>query len=162
WIAEMAEFEEIAEVIEEGIEEAEEGIEELSAEERAEVEAEIAETRTVVEELSTTQSKLQEFLSSLKSWSIGVIKFTAKNIAIGAILWGVNVALNKLLPHAQETKTRMRAVIKALSDVIKAECTMNQKVLGWMKAHEDDIITLNGIDIPMEAILTKYISPITK
>ncbi|XP_027012251.2 uncharacterized protein LOC113648923 [Tachysurus fulvidraco] len=157
----MAEFGEIIEGVEEAIEGAEEGIEELPEEAQEELRSEIAETRTVIEELSTSQSKLQEFLSTLKDCVSTVVKFTAKNIAIGAILWGVNVALNKLLPHGQsETHKRMSNVIKALSDVISTEIKINEKALDWMKIHKDDTISLEGIELPMEAILSKYLTPI--
>lgn len=163
YIGEMAEIEEIIEGVEEAIEEAEEGIEELSEEARAEVEAEIAESRIAIEELSSTESRLKVFLKSLGSCVVDVAKFTGKNIAIGAILWGVNVTLNKLLPHApQETKTRMRNVIKALSDVINTESTINKKALDWMTAHKDDTITLDGIEVPLESVLTKYIKPLVE
>ncbi|KAB5565270.1 hypothetical protein PHYPO_G00239230 [Pangasianodon hypophthalmus] len=160
----MAEIEEIVEGVEEAIEGAEEGIEELSEEVQEEIQAEIAETRTVIEELTTTESKLRGILKSLGSCVSDIAKFTFKNIAIGAILWGVNVALNKLLPqgHQQETKTKIRNVIKALSDVINAEAAINQKTLEWMKAHENDKITLDGIEVPMEAILTKYMKPLVE
>ncbi|XP_017340775.1 uncharacterized protein LOC108274852 [Ictalurus punctatus] len=160
----MAEFEEIIKAVEDGIEEAEEASEGLSGEAREEIEEVIAETRTAIEELSTTQNKLQEFLKSIGNCVAKVAKFTAETVAVGAILWGVNVALNKLLPqHDQkETKTRMRNVIKALSDVINTEATINKKVLEWMEVHKDDTITLDGYEVSLEAILTKYIKPLVE
>ncbi|GAA6081355.1 uncharacterized protein LOC113656467 isoform X1 [Tachysurus ichikawai] len=157
----MAEFGEIVDAVEEAIEGVEEDIGELSEEAQEALRSEIAETRTVIEELSTTQSTLQKFLLTLKDCVYTVAKFTAQNVAIGAILWGVNVTLNKLLPHSQsETHKRMSNVIKALSDVISAEVKINQKALDWMKIHKDDTICLDGFELPMEAILSKHLTPI--
>ncbi|KAF4081770.1 hypothetical protein AMELA_G00164850 [Ameiurus melas] len=162
-VAEMAEVE-IFEAVEEAIEEAEEGIEELPEEAQEELKEEIVEAREAIQELSTTQNKFQEFLKSVGNCVVEVTKFTLKNVAIGAILWGVNVALNKLLPHPdqKESKTRMRNVIKALQDVINTEAAINKKALEWMEAHKDDTINLDGFDVPLEAILTKYIKPLVE
>lgn len=157
----MAEVEEIFEGIEEEIAEAEEGIEDLPAEERAEVEAEVAESRASVEKLSATKSKLKEAYKIAKSGAVWVIKFTSQNVMIGVILWGVNVTLNKLFPHApKETKERISNVIKALCDVINTEGTINKKALDWMTAHEGDTITLDGVEVPMESVLIKYVKPL--
>ncbi|KAG7324675.1 hypothetical protein KOW79_012691 [Hemibagrus wyckioides] len=164
--AEMAEFEAIAEGVEEAIESVEGEIEELPEETQTIIRSEIAETRAAVEELSATESNLKKFLLTLKDCVFTVAKFTAQNVMIGTILWGVNVTLNKLFPHSQtghtETHKRMSNVIKALSDVISTEAKINQKALDWMKAHKDDTIFLDGIEVPMEAVLSKHLIPIVE
>lgn len=153
----MAEFESIVEGVQEVIEEAEGGIEELSEEAQEALEGEIEEANTVIEELSETESKLETFISKVESSLGKLVSFTVKNVAIGAILWGVNVALSKLLSHAHtETHKRMSNVIKALSDVIRAESQINQKALEWMKAHKDETIVLDDFEVPMESILFKF------
>ncbi|KAK3526461.1 hypothetical protein QTP70_027723 [Hemibagrus guttatus] len=165
-IAEMAEFEAIVEGFEEAIESVEGGIEELPEEAQEIIRSEIVEAQAAIEELSVTESNLKKFLLTLKDCVFTVAKFTAQNIAIGAILWGVNVTLNKLFPQGHtgqsETHKRMSNVIKALSDVINTEANINQKALDWMKVHKDDTITLDEIEVPMEAILSKHLTPIVE
>ncbi|XP_028259968.1 uncharacterized protein LOC114434779 [Parambassis ranga] len=160
----MAEVEEIFEGVEEAIDGAEEGIEELPEEIQEEVAEEIAEARAEVAEFSRVAEGLRTFLDFVTTSIPEIAGFVMKNVAIGAILWGVNVALNKLLPHhtAEPDVKKKRDAIKALSTVIKTESTLSDKVLAWMKEHKDDKIVLDGFEVPLESIIAKYITPISK
>lgn len=157
----MAEIEEIIDGVEEAIEGAEEGIEELPEEIQEEIEAEVAEARTEVAEFSKVAETLKTFLEFVTTSIPKVAGFVMKNVAIGAILWGVNVSLNKLLPHGGSDVKKKRDAIKALTTVIKTENDLSQKTLDWMKEHKDDQITLDGFEVPLESIIAKYITPIS-
>ncbi|XP_008288384.1 uncharacterized protein PF11_0207-like [Stegastes partitus] len=158
----MAEIEEAIEGIEEAIEGAEEGIEELPEEIQEEIEAEVAEARTEVAEFSKVAETLKTFLKFVTTSIPKVVAFVGKNVAIGAILWGVNVSLNKLLPHQSSEAKQKRAAIKALSSVIKTETDLSKKALDWMKEHKDDMITLAGFEVPLESVIAKYLIPISE
>lgn len=158
----MAEIEEVIEVVEEVIEGAEEGIEELPEEIQEEVAAEVAEARTEVAEFSKVAETLKTFLKFVTTSIPKVTAFVLKNVAIGAILWGVNVSLNKLLPHQSSDAKKKRAAVKALTTVIKTETDLSQRSLDWMKEHKDDQITLDGFEVPLESVLSKYLTPISQ
>ncbi|KAL7829137.1 hypothetical protein AOLI_G00300220 [Acnodon oligacanthus] len=160
----MAEIEEIIEGVEEAIEEAEEGLDELPEEVQEELQGEIAEAQEGVSALSEAQKALKALIGTASKLFTVAIKFTLTNVAVGAILWGVNVALSKLLPQGdkqkQEVKRRQQAVIKALIAVIKTETDISQKTVNWLKEHKDDTVTLGGESVPLEALLEKYLTPI--
>ncbi|XP_041130745.1 uncharacterized protein LOC121329278 [Polyodon spathula] len=159
----MSEVEEIIEGVEEAIDGAEEGIEELPEEIQEEIQAEVAEARVEVEELFKISKTLKTLLEYVTTSIPKIAGFVAKNVAIGSILWGVNVTLHKLLPYEYQSKDleRKRAVIKALTAVIKNEADLSEKLLKWMKDHKDDMITLDGFQIPLESIIQKYIGPVS-
>ncbi|XP_047442799.1 uncharacterized protein LOC125009152 [Mugil cephalus] len=159
----MAEIEEVIEGVEEAIDGAEEGIEELPEEIREEVEAEIAEARVEVSRFSRVTETLKSFLEMVTTSIPKVARFVGKNVAIGAILWGVNTGLDKLAQHHQTTDVKKkRNAIKALTTVIKTETELSQKVLDWMKEHKDDTIVLDGFEIPLESVIAKYMTPISE
>ena len=158
----MAEVEEIIEGVEEALEGAEEGLDELPEEVREEVEAAVAEAREEVSVLSKIQSELREMIGIVPKFITKAIKFTSETVAVGAILWGVNTALSKLLPHGDQQKIKnQQAVIKALINVIKTETDMSQKTVNWLKEHKDDTVTLDDEPVPLEALLDKYLTPIS-
>ncbi|XP_008288383.1 uncharacterized protein LOC103363406 [Stegastes partitus] len=163
----MAEIEEAIEGVDEAIEGAEGGIEELPEEIQEEIEAEVAEARTEVAEFSKVAETLKTFLKFVTTSIPKVVAFVGKNVAIGVILWGVNVSLNKLITkkspktEAFEVKQK-RAAIKALSSVIKTETDLSKKALDWMKEHKDDMITLAGFEVPLESVIAKYLTPISE
>lgn len=161
----MAEIEEIIEGIEECIEGAEEEAEGLSEEIQEEIEAEVAEARAEVAEFSKVAETLKALADLATTYIPKIAKFILKNGAIGAILWGVNVALNKLFihhPEQREDVKKKRAAIKALATVIKTETDLGKKTMEWMKEHQDDQITLAGFDVPLESVIAKYITPISE
>lgn len=158
----MAEIEEAIEGVEEAIDGAEEGIEELPEEVQEEIEAEVAEARAEVAEFSKVAESLKSLLKLVTTSIPKVVGFVAKNVAIGAILWGVNLSLNKLLPHQSSDAKKKRAAIKALTTVIKTENDLSQKTLDWMKEHKDDKITLDGIEVPLESVIATHLTPISE
>ncbi|TVK90174.1 hypothetical protein Baya_16689 [Bagarius yarrelli] len=164
----MAEIEAIFEAAEEATEVMETEAEGYSEAEKIEIQAETAAARTEINKFSELMSQVSDFLKQFnyKSAALSVSCFIAKNLAIGAILWGVNVTLNKMFAHtsgkSSETKKRMRNVIKALSDLISSEAELNQETLKWMKEHQDDVICLEGLEIQMEDILKTHLKPIAE
>ncbi|XP_033898449.2 uncharacterized protein LOC117425562 [Acipenser ruthenus] len=159
----MAEIEDIFEGVEEAIDGADDDIEDLSEEAQEEIKAEVAEARAEVAELSKVSETLKTLLQYVTTSIPKIVGFVVKNLAIGAILWGVNVVLNKLLPDKQQSKDvqRKRAVIKALTAIIKNETGLSEKLLKWMTDHKDDMIQLEGFEVPMESIIQKYIGPVS-
>lgn len=160
----MAEFEIVDEIFEdaaEGFEDASEEAEEMSEE----IQEEIAEARANVEELSQARSEfeiLSKTVEALKSFGV----FVVKNIAIGAILFGVNVGLSKLInigkdQGQKESNRRKLAVVKAITDLIKTETDICKKVTDWLKEHKDDTIELEDITVPLESIFHTYLGPIS-
>ncbi|XP_072023113.1 uncharacterized protein [Amphiura filiformis] len=162
----MAEFEEIAEIIEEadeGFEDAGEEVEDMSDEERQEFKEEVTEAKENEEELSRDATEFKKF-SKVKAIK-KVAVFVGKNLPIGVIFWGVNLALTKLIKigsgDQQQSNKNKLAVIKAIIALIKAETVDSKKLLDWMKLHTDDTIILEGIEVPLEAIFHKYLIPIS-
>ncbi|XP_051813333.1 uncharacterized protein LOC110945682 [Acanthochromis polyacanthus] len=161
----MAEIEEAIEIAEECVEGAEEEAEGMSEEIKEEIEAEVAEARSEVAEFSKVAEALKTLAHLAETYIPKIAKFILKNAAIGAILWGVNVALNKIFiqhPEQRADVEKKRAAIKALTTVIKTETDLGKKTLEWMKEHQDDQITLEGFEVPLESVIAKYITPISE
>jgi hypothetical protein len=151
------------------IEEAEEAIgnEAEAAEEAGLDEEELEEVEREVAEVQENVSKLGKVVEYLKSLEIPqtllkFTKFVVKNAAIGAIFYGVTVALTKLSQpsssgssgSSQAAKTKYNK-INALSNLIQAITDISQTVTDWLKEHQDDTITLDGITVPLIDIFTK-------
>ena len=158
----MAEVEEIIEGVAEGIEGAEEGLDELSEEILKEMLAVLAEAREEVPVLFKILSELREMIGAIPKFKTKGIKSILQLVAVGVTLWGVNLPLSLLLPHEHQQKIkRQQAVIKALINVIKTETDMSQKTVNWLKEHKDDTVTLGDEPVPLEALLDKYLTPIS-
>ena len=156
---------EVIEEVEEGINaEAEAAAEDgLSAEEVEELEAEAAAARENV----STLGKVVDFMKSLEIpetlKTFG--KFVVKNAAIGAIFFGVNLALSKLVKvdgqkggdskAAKAKYAKMTALSTLLDDISKTSKT----TMDWLQAHQKDTITLDGIQVPLIDIFSKYTVP---
>lgn len=165
----MAEFEEIFEIIEEAedgmSEEAEEAEEAMTPEEREEFNEEVAQATKDVETLKVDAQTFKDIMSStlevLKSFGI----FVVKNVAIGAIFFGVNVALSKLVKLStdkdkKESYQRKLAVVKAITSLIKSETDLSKAIKDWLEKHKDDTVVLDGIPLKMEAIFETHLKPI--
>ena len=83
--------------------------------------------------------------------------FVTKNAAIGVIFYGVTIALKKILGSSESGSSssadaeQKLAKTQAISTLITDESTISQTLIDWLKEHEDDTITIDGI-VP----LTKY------
>ena len=162
----MAEFEEIEEIFgetEEGLES-----EEMEAEEEAEI-AEIKEAKANVKELSEDANTFKDMANkySTKAYVKKFAIFAAKNAAIAAILFGVNLGLEKLYKkitgdsdEKQRAKERLDKV-NCILKLIKTETDDCTKLKDWMQKHTDDTITLDGIEVPLGSILFKFTGPLS-
>ena len=159
----MAEIEAIGDLIE-GVEgdiegEAADIGEEIGEEEAAELEAEVAEAQ----QATSTLSKVVDGLKKLGNLTWKFTKFIAETAATGAIFFGVTIALKKLMatssggdPAAQQKYKK----IKAVSEFITSASELSKKVSDWLDAHKDDMITLDGLQIPLISIFVKYTNPL--
>ncbi|XP_072023165.1 uncharacterized protein [Amphiura filiformis] len=145
----MAEFEEAFEVIEESEEalESEEvdAVDDMTEEEKAEFEEEVADAKKNVAELSKDASEFKKFSITEASKKFG--SFVAKNVAIGSILYGVNLSLAKLTTGGgsdaeKKSNKNKAAVVKAITTLIKTETDDSKKLREWMDAHKDETVTL--------------------
>ncbi|CAC5369098.1 unnamed protein product [Mytilus coruscus] len=165
----MAEIAEVFEVIEEaegGIaDEAEEAGEDMDPEEKAEFESEVADVTNEVDELSKTakvfKTLMEGSLKALKSF----VKFAVHNAAVGTILYFVNVGLSKLTKtnqgEGQQANKEKLAIVKAIILLIKTETNMCNAIKDWLQTHKDDTVTLDGIEIKLEAIFETQLKPIS-
>lgn len=154
----MAEIEEVIEVFEdadEGIGDEAEG-DDVPEDEREEFEEEAESAKEEVGKLG----KVVDFFKSI-DWPQVLKKFVlfvVEQAAIGAILFGVNLALNKLILNKKDTaqnKVR-KAKVAALSKLLKDLSDESKQLSDWLKKHEKDTVTLDGILIPLPDIFTKY------
>ncbi|XP_008294738.1 uncharacterized protein PF11_0207-like [Stegastes partitus] len=158
----MAAIEEIIEGAEESIEAAGEEVEGMPEELREEIELEVAQARSEVVEFSRVAETLRAFSEFARTNIPKVAKFIGETVAIGVILWAVNVCLDKLFNHRKPEVKKRRDAIKALTSVIKTQTDLGNKTMEWMKEHKDEIITLEGIEVPLEATIAKYITPVSE
>ena len=146
---------------------AEEGIEAegAEAEEEGLSEKELEKMKADVAEVKDSVSAMKKDLQDLKALQKPPIlkrfvKFVAENVAIGAILFGTNVVLNKLFAKStgSEKAEQKQKVdkINALSKLIKDLSDVSKTLTHWLTAHEKDTVTLDGIPIPLPDIFTKY------
>ena len=159
----MAEFEEIAEVLDEaedGIAEEAEEAEDLDPEEKEELEKDVAEAKESVSRLRQVVDAMKEISVTqvLKSFSV----FVAKNAAIGAVFYGVTVALKKIFGSSESGSSasadaeQKLAKTQAISTLITDESTISQTLSDWLKEHEDETITVSDIEVPLTDIFYKY------
>ena len=157
-------------VIEEALEiadEAEAEIEEDAAEEGLE-EEELEEIKIAKENVG----KLKSALNSLKEIEWGtvvqqVVKFVAKNLAIGAILWAVNSGLNKLISKSsgveKEAMQKKQKKIKSLSQLITDISTYFKDLTDWMQAKKNIMVdTGSGFPVPLPDVYTQYTQAMQK
>lgn len=154
-------MEEVGEIIEEavdGIGDEAADLEGLGEEEAAEVEAEAAEAR----EAATTLDKVVDGLKTLGDLTWTFTKFVVKNAAVGAIFYGVTVALKKMTekPSGGSQAEQKYKKIKAISTFITSSSELSKKVSDWLAAHKDDMITLDGISVPLVSIFVKFTNPL--
>ena len=101
-------------------------------------------------------------MKTLGNLTLDFTKFVVKNAAIGAILFGVNVVLQKLTatrPHDQAARQEKKK-IESISQFIKSESQLTKKVNNWLKAHKDDQIKLEGIQMTLISVFVKYTTPL--
>ncbi|XP_022100788.1 uncharacterized protein LOC110984681 [Acanthaster planci] len=134
----------------------------LDEEELENVEKEVAEVKESVSALG----KVADYLKNLDV-PLTLQKFTQfviKNAAVGAILYGVNVALTKLKAKLSSgsSSTASQAAkaqynkINALSSLINELTQTSQTVTTWLQSHQNDTINLDGFTVPLIDIFTKY------
>ena len=151
------EADEIISEVEESMEETEES-DEILEEEKEELEREVEETKE-------STSKLKETVDSLKELGDNPVvafgKFIVKIAAIGAIFYGVTVGLKKLTAVIEgggdaPAKKQKASKIKSISQFITSASELSKEVSKWLAAHKNDMVKLEGIDVPVDAIFVKY------
>ncbi|XP_052084943.1 uncharacterized protein LOC127722144 isoform X2 [Mytilus californianus] len=160
---------EISDIIDESAdgmaEEAEGAEEDMEPEEQAEFEEEVADAKEAVQELSKTA----EVFTNIMEGSLKMVKsfaiFVLKNIAVGAILYYVNVGLSKLTKvtksKGQTGNKKILAIVKGIIKLIKTESNLCKAIKDWLQKHKDDTITLDGIEIKLESIFETKLKPIS-
>lgn len=127
--------------------------------------AEVAEARENVSMLGKAVDAFKELSlpQVLKSFTV----FVGKNAAIGAILFGVNVLLQKLTskatggekPDLKKKQQKVKAVAQLVSDVSK----LLQKLSNWAKDKENVTVNVgDDIDVPLPDLLSKFTKPMEK
>ncbi len=145
-----------------GMEDAEAG-DNMSPEEKEEFNQEVQQAREGVSELASEASDFKKFVTDYvakpaKQFGIFVIQ----NAAIGAILYGVNVALKAMFGGGDDDSAKKKLqVTSAITTLIKTETDDCKKLKQWMDDHKDDTITLDGTEVPLESVFFKYMGPIS-
>lgn len=158
----MAELEAIGELIDEvdgGIEEeGEEAGEEESGEEKEEIEEEVKEARESVGTLRKVVGELKELLTgaTLKK----LVWFVVKNVAIGAILYGVTVVLKKMgaaKGTGSHKAQKQHQKISALSGIVKDLSKISTVLVKWLKSKEGTSVDVgSGIEVPLPDVFYKF------
>lgn len=155
--------EEIADIIDEasqGIEDEAADTEGLSEEEVTELQEEAA----AAQEATTQLGNVVEGLKKLGDLTLAFTKFVMQNAAIGAIFYGVTIALKKLTARSSGADAaaaqQKYEKIKAISGFITSSSDMSHEVSDWLHDHKDEYITLDGIDVPLISIFVKYTGPL--
>lgn len=162
----MAGLEEALELLDES----EEGIE-AEADGEAEASEEMA---SEVKEASESVSKLRRSVDALKELNVPQVlksftKFIVKNAAIGAVLFGVNVALHKLYDDKGTCKPACKTIqqkqkkVKAIAELTSDVGNTLTKLTKWAKDNEDVKVEVSkGITVPLPDIISKYTDPMEK
>ena len=122
-----------------------------------------------IKEAKEKVGKLRSALNSLKEIEWGTVvknfvKFVVKNVAVGAILWGVMIALNKIISKSsgteKTTNQKKQKKIQALAQLISDISTYIKDLSDWMQAKEDVTVDAgSGIMVPLPDVYTKYTKP---
>ena len=160
----MAEIEEAEEIIDDVDEEMDDDAKEKKVEKEAD-----EEEKEKIKEAKEKVGKLRSTLNSLKEIEWGTVvkdfvKFVIKNVAVGAILWGVMVALNKIISKSsgteKTTNQKKQKKIQALAQLISDISTYIKDLSDWMQAKEDVTVDAgSGIMVPLPDVFTKYTKP---
>ncbi len=157
----MAEFEEAAELLgeaDEGVDGEAADADELPEEEREEFEEEAKEASENVEELGGITKKLKDLdiPQLLKKFAV----FVVEQAAIGAIFYGISLVLKKLTSSGgggdSAANKQKLAKTKALSALIQDLTNTSNVLVKWLKEKQDVRVTLDGIQIPLVDLFTKY------
>ncbi|XP_016317977.1 uncharacterized protein LOC107670028 [Sinocyclocheilus anshuiensis] len=159
----------MAAVIEDAIEDAVEAFEsytaegaDLAEEVTEEMAEEIAEAKVEVQEISKESSVIKKCIVNVSTGIKDLGIFMAKNAAIGVILWGVNVTLAKLFPKGQGQSEKQKcALIKEVIQVIKTEICISKRMAKWLEDHKEETVILDGIEIPLESLISTHIKPVS-
>ena len=132
-------------------------VEDEIADEEAD-EAEMGKIKQAKEEVG----KLKSALNSLKEIEWGtVVKDFVKNAAVGAILWGVMIALNKIISKSsgteKTTNQKKQKKIQALAQLISDISAYIKDLTDWMQAKKDVTVDVgSGIMMPLPDFFTDY------
>lgn len=159
----------MAEAIAEVIGEAAEGIEGEAADAAGlgkEAAAEVTQEAAEATEATSKLGKVVEYFKGLKwgelAWTFS--KFVMKNAAIGAIFYGTTVALKKIFatsPQGARGQSEQKyKKIKAISAFITSSSDLSKTVSDWLNSHKEDMITLDGISVPLISIFVKFTDPL--
>lgn len=154
----------------EGIEAEEaEAAEEAEGAEGAEEQASI---KREIEELKGNVSELSEGFETLKKLNLpkaeeSFAEFVGKNIAIGVILYGVNMVMGKIFRKTtggqkQELQKKQEKV-KAVTQLTKDLANVLKKLAKWSKDKENVTVDVgDDITVPLPDILNKFTKPMEK
>ena len=126
-----------------------------------------------VEESKENVSSLKKALNSLKDIDVkaglkAFVKFVGEQIAIAAVFYGVNLALNKLIKGGDksssggsggdtEANKQKLKKCKALTTLNKDIATIANAFTHWMTEHQKDRVTIaEGIEVPLTDVFFKY------
>ena len=156
----MAEFDGVLEVIDE----VDESLEEDSVRPEDEIPGEEKEIEWGREEVGKLRKAVEYFKSIRYSyWMKTAAIFFAKQAAIGAILFGVMYGLKKFMAlfgnDTAENKAK-KAKLDGLIKIVKDISNTSKELSAWLKKHENDTVTLDGIQVPLPDIFIKYTKPI--
>lgn len=134
---------------------------EITGEAAEELETLLEKAKMGVEDISSTERFIKECISKATPYMKRGLNFLAKNAVIAVILYGVNYVLSKI-SHGGQGKgdKQILAFISAVLKVLDTETNMSKTMAAWLKDHKDDMIELDGIEIPLDALLYKYFEPV--
>ena len=155
--------EEIADIIEEagqGIEDEAAETEGLSEEEISELQDEAAEAREATNKLG----KVVDFLKTLKNPALNFIKFTMQQAAIGAVFYGVGIALKKTTARSSgaeaEAAKQKYEKVKAVSVFITATSDLSKEVSDWLEEHQHEYIELDDTKVLLISMFVQFTDPL--
>ena len=141
-------------------------------EEEEKEEEEEEEEKEETEKAKENVGSLKKSLSLLKEIDLPHIvksfaKFVVQNDAIGLIMYGVNVAMNKILKksHGAEKHTiqRKKKKVKALAQLTTNLHKALDKLTKWAKEKKDVMVTVDaGIEIPLPDLLKRFTKSLEK
>ena len=136
--------------------------EETDEEEKEKLKKEISEMKEKMDKMKEDLDKFKEAAKPgvLKS----IIEFVGKTVATGVIFYLVNLALGKIKTTVEKSGSgddkkkydQQMAKIKALMALQKDVDDLSRVLQTWIVAHQDEQVTLSGIDVPLVDIFNKY------
>lgn len=124
------------------------------------------EIREMKEKMDKMKKELDKFKEAAKPGVLkSIIDFVGKTVATGVIFYLVNLALGKIKANIEKSGSgddkkkndQQEAKIKALMALQKDQDNLSRVLQTWIVAHQDEQVTLSGIDVPLVDIFNKYL-----